>query len=324
MRTISLWVVVFYLVIFIANPAFSSDNTPPNTLTYDLLPGTSIQQLSRDLEHLGIVKSAWWLSLRFRFHGKPMQAGEYEIDPKASLAHLVQQFTRGYVKGYYVTLVEGWRFSQFSDIISRQPLLIHQLTSPEIITETLHLPVHHPEGWFFPDTYQYTKGMSDEALYRQAHHRMLQKLEEAWTTRDSQLTLKNPYELLILASIIEKETAVQVEMPKISGVFHRRLLKNMRLQTDPTVIYGLGNTYTGRLHKKDLLKDTPYNTYTRTGLPPTPIAMPSWDALSAAAHPEPGDTYYFVAKGDGSHHFSATLSEHQAAIRQYASSIVFQ
>jgi UPF0755 protein len=240
------------------------------------------------------------------------------------LAHLIQQFTRGYVKSYSITLVEGWRFSQFSDIVSRQLCLTHQLTSQEAITHMLHLPVHHPEGWFFPDTYQYTKGMSDEALYRKAHRRMVQKLEEAWAARDPTITLKNPYELLILASIIEKETAIRAEMTKISGVFHRRLLKNMRLQTDPTVIYGLGDTYTGRLRKKDLLKDTPYNTYTRTGLPPTPIAMPSWEALYAAAHPELGEAYYFVAKGDGSHHFSATLKEHQAAIRQYASSIVFQ
>ena len=175
----------------------------------------------------------------------------------------------------------------------------------------------HPEGWFKPDTYLFPSKTSDIEFLRRAHHAMQEALDNAWASRAADLPLNTKYEALILASIVERETAVAKERPIIAGVFVRRLMAGMRLQTDPTVIYGMGEHYDGNIRKSDLLTDTPYNTYTRSGLPPTPIAMPSVDAIEAVLHPAPGKTLYFVAQGDGSHYFSETLEEHNAAVNRY-------
>jgi UPF0755 protein len=178
------------------------------------------------------------------------------------------------------------------------------------------LGLEHPEGWFLPETYQFTRGDSDQDILIRAHAAMQQALEEAWDSRDDDLPIDSPYELLILASIIEKETSLEEERPLIAGVFVRRLNKGMRLQTDPTVIYGLGDSFDGDIRRRDLQTDTAYNTYTRKGLPPTPIAMPGRQALAAAASPAPGEALFFVADGNGGHTFSVTLEEHQRAVKK--------
>lgn len=288
-----------------------------HALTYDLPPGASVKQLAADLKNKGIIRFAFWLEWRLRFHGMPIQAGEYDVFIEDSTSHLIEVFTQGLVKRYNLTVIEGSKLDQLqSKLVETQKFQI-LLDSPEAIAAFLMLAQKNPEGWLFPETYQYVKGMTDKQFYQQAFQLMSLKLEAAWAGRDLSIQLKTPYELLILASIIQKETSLPDEMSLVSGVLHRRLAKKMRLQTDPTVIYGLGANFQGRLKKRDLQSDTPYNTYTRLGLPPTPIAFPGAAALWAAAHPVVGDTYYFVAKGDGSHYFSSTLVGHQKAVRRY-------
>ncbi|MCP3675686.1 MAG: endolytic transglycosylase MltG, partial [Gammaproteobacteria bacterium] len=185
------------------------------------------------------------------------------------------------------------------------------------ILDELKLEQSHPEGWFYPDTYNYQKGASDLQILQNSHQLMNEKLQKYWNERDLELPYETAYDVLIMASLIEKETGLAGERDRIAGVFVRRLNMNIRLQTDPTVIYGMGNSFDGNLRRKDLLKDTPYNTYRRKGLPPTPIAMPSEASLSAAVHPAGGTELYFVARGDGSHQFSTTLEEHNRAVRRF-------
>ncbi len=294
-------------------------------VTHDVLPGTSIKKLARELKEEKLIPYAFWLEWRLRWQGKPILAGEYEVSPELSTSQLIRMFTEGLVKQYKISIIDGWRVGQLLEQLPHlAPNLEQTITSPQALAQALSCvsspftPLEQAEGWLFPETYYYTKGMRDRDLYGRAYHYMVSQLLDIWAHRDAKsMVLRTPYELLILASIIEKETALPDEMPKISGVFHRRLQKKMRLQADATVIYGLGASYTGVLKKKDLLKDTPYNSYTRSGLPPTPIAIPSRVALVAAAHPEDGEDYYFVALGDGTHVFSKTLEAHQMAVRQY-------
>jgi UPF0755 protein len=225
----------------------------------------------------------------------------------------------GEVIQYRLTLVEGWTFAQLLEALEQDETLEHTLAQdnghawPNVMDS---LAIDHPEGWFLPETYQFTRGDSDSGILARSHEAMKIALDEAWNARDDDLPLDSPYELLILASIIEKETSLEAERSQIAGVFMRRLKKGMRLQTDPTVIYGMGDSYDGNIRRKDLQADTPYNTYTRSGLPPTPIAMPGRAALMAAGKPEAGDALYFVADGNGGHTFSATLEEHQAAVKK--------
>ena len=218
-----------------------------------------------------------------------------------------------------VTIVEGWNFRQMRQALRDAPGL-RQTTadwSDDRIMEALGYPQTHPEGQFYPDTYHYHTNDPDLAIYRKAFELMQERLEEAWSRRLPGLPLENSYEALILASIIEKETQARDEQPKIAGVFFNRLARGMRLQTDPTVIYGVGETFDGDLTRKHLETDTPYNTYTRGGLTPTPISLPGLDSLMAAVRPQETEAYYFVAKGEGRHHFSRTLEEHNRAVRKY-------
>jgi UPF0755 protein len=220
---------------------------------------------------------------------------------------------------YPLTLVEGRTFRQALAVIASDPVLVADigaLTDEEIIARIGH-PGVHPEGRLFPDTYLFPRGMGALDLVKRAYGRMEAVLAEEWDKRAPGLPFKDPYEALILASIVEKETGLAAERPEIAGVFVRRMQKGMRLQTDPTVIYGLGAAFDGNLRRVDLTTDTPYNTYTRGGLPPTPIALPGREAIHAVLHPAAGDSLYFVAKGDGSHAFSATLDEHNRAVRRY-------
>jgi UPF0755 protein len=215
--------------------------------------------------------------------------------------------------------VEGWTFKQFVAALEANPVLIHQIDLADNDSRdsvAAFLGLEHPEGWFLPETYQFTRGDSDRDILARSHAAMVQALDEAWSFRDDELPIDSPYELLILASIIEKETALDAERPLVAGVFVRRLKKGMRLQTDPTVIYGMGDAFDGDIRRRDLQTDTAYNTYTRSGLPPTPIAMPGWKSLAAAARPANGEALYFVADGKGGHTFSATLEDHQQAVKK--------
>ena len=292
---------------------------PPGGHVYQLEPGAGGTAVVAQLEQAGCTRAGWEWKLLMRLEPRIYQAGEYRLEAGLRPAGLLDLLASGQVIQYRVTLVEGWTFRELLDALSRHEVLRHQLAAddPEALSRLLlALDIAHPEGWFLPETYQFTRGDSDVDILTRAHIAMQRTLEQAWQARLPDLPLRTPYELLTLASIIEKETALDEERGHIAGVFIRRLEKGMRLQTDPTVIYGLGEGYDGDIRSRDLKTDTPYNTYTRHGLPPTPIAMPGRASLFAAARPAPGDTLYFVANGEGGHRFSATLEEHRAAVRK--------
>jgi UPF0755 protein len=250
---------------------------------------------------------------------KSLKAGHYQLDRAVSIRQLADMISEGDVVLKSVTVIEGWTFKQMRTALNQHPDVQHD-TTPLSDTQILaRLEVNHSsaEGLFFPDTYHFSSGMSDLAIFRQAHQLMKDQLERAWEQRVQDLPLKNPYQALILASIVEKETGLAAERPLIAAVFINRLKRGMMLQTDPTVIYGLGVAFDGNLRRKDLVMDGPYNTYTRAGLPPTPICLPGGESLYAALHPAPSQALYFVSKGDGSHYFSETLSEHGQAVNRY-------
>lgn len=248
-----------------------------------------------------------------------LQSGEYRLKPGDTPLAVVDRIVRGDVVQYRLTLVEGWTFHQVRNALERHPAVeqtLLGLSDKELMT-ALNRGDEHPEGRFYPSTYQFPRGTTDTDILRRAYRRMEQRLDVVWAERAEDLPLDEPYEALILASIIERETGVASERRRVAGVFARRLERGMRLQTDPTVIYGLGEDFEGRLRRRHLERDTPYNTYTRHGLPPTPIAMPGSASLEAAVNPKPGTALYFVSRGDGTHHFSDTLEEHNRAVRRY-------
>jgi UPF0755 protein len=294
---------------------------PETGLTYDLKPGTTIRNVARDLAAQGILSKPTLLRLVARWNGQAsrLKAGEYRLPPEITPLQLLEILTSARVVQHTMTIIEGWTFKQLIAAVRRQDLLKQTLEGVENgqIMARLGLEGVHPEGRFYPDTYHFPKGTTDKEFLLRAYHRMERFLQAAWEARDKELPLNSPEEALILASIIERETAIPSERGKIAGVFVRRLKKGMRLQTDPTVIYGMGEAFDGNIRRRDLLRDTPYNTYLHKGLVPTPIAMPSGAAIEAALHPEDGDTLYFVATGDGGHHFSSTLEAHNQAVRKY-------
>ncbi len=250
----------------------------------------------------------------------PIRAGEYRLVKGTSSLGLLQLLRSGKVILHDIRFIEGWRFSQVWHQVEQDPNIDHTLSGPDVaglLMRELGSAGQPPEGRFFADTYRFPKGTTDVALLRQAYQAMEHRLSAAWANRAPDLPYASPDEALIMASLVEKETAVDSERAQIAGVFLRRLKLHMKLQTDPAVIYGLGDRYDGNLHTSDLRTDTPWNTYTRDGLPPTPICMPSEASLIAALHPADGEALYFVARGDGTHQFSATLDEHNAAVRRY-------
>jgi len=285
--------------------------------------GQPLSVTARDLAARGILDHPRWLIAYARFTGADarVRAGEYQIEPGTTPAGLLGLFESGKVVQHAVTVVEGWTFPELRAAFAREPHVRQTLAGQgdDAVMRALDEPGQHPEGLFFPDTYVFGKGTTDLEILRQARARMRRELESAWAARAEDLPLKSPYEALILASIVEKETALASERPRIAGVFTARLRRDMRLQTDPTVIYGLGERYDGNLRRTDLERDGPYNTYTRTGLPPTPIALPGAAALRAAVQPDERGELFFVASGlpDGSHVFSRTLAEHQSAVKEY-------
>ncbi len=291
------------------------------SIVFEIQPEESLASIAQRLQLRGLVERGWWLKLLAFEQGSTgkLKAGEYEIGPGTTLKELLHLFVAGKVKQYRLTLVEGWTVGQVLTALQRHPAVQSTLQGVplENLMAELGLPPGQSEGWFFPDTYFFPRVTSDREILRRAYLRMQQVLAEEWAKRDPDLPLKTPYEALILASIVEKETGRRDEQAKIAGVFIRRLQQNMRLQADPTVIYGMGEAYQGDIRTADLRRDTPYNTYVHSGLPPTPIALPGRAAIHAVLHPARGDTLYFVAKGDGSHEFSATLQEHTQKVIRY-------
>lgn len=251
-----------------------------------------------------------------------IKVGEYEISENMRPADFWAMVTKGRSVQYSFTIVDGWTFKQMREALAKSPNVVQTLSGEETPEEIMALIGYEGEpyeGYFMPETYLFPRGYKDIDVLKRSYESMARFVNEIWQNRDLDLPIHNQHELLTLASIIEKETGVAYERPEISGVFVRRLQKGMRLQTDPTVIYGLGDQYRGTIYRSDLQRDTPYNTYTRDGLPPTPIAMPSVAAVYAAANPKQGDSLYFVAKGDGSgeHVFNATLDGHNKSVREY-------
>ncbi|OQX34605.1 MAG: aminodeoxychorismate lyase, partial [Candidatus Sedimenticola endophacoides] len=245
--------------------------------------------------------------------------GEYDIPHGTTPETLIALLVSGRVKSYSLTVIEGWTFSQLLELLAGEEAIRQTFegVGPAEIMQRIGHPEEHPEGRFLADTYHFPRGTTDLAFLKRAYQAQADLLASEWQRRDPELPLDAPYAALIFASIIEKETGVASERARIAGVFVRRLRKGMKLQTDPTVIYGMGKRYNGNIRKRDLLEDTPYNTYVHRGLPPTPIALPGADAIHAALHPSDGKALYFVAKGNGEHHFSATLEEHNRAVRKY-------
>jgi UPF0755 protein len=294
---------------------------PDEGVVYDLKSGTTIRGVAADLKTQGLLSKPLLLRLLARWTGQASQlkAGEYRLPAGSTPLQLLEILTSNRVVQHDLTIIEGWSFKQLMAAVRREPSLIQTLEGldDEALMARLGLVDVHPEGRFFPDTYLFPKGTSDAEFLLRAYQRMETFLQTAWEKREQGLPLKTPYEALTLASIIEKETGIPSERATIAGVFIRRLNKGMRLQTDPTVIYGMGDAYDGNIRRRDLTTDTPYNTYVHKGLTPTPIAMPSGEAIEAALHPEPGEALYFVATGDGGHHFSASLKEHNQAVRKY-------
>jgi UPF0755 protein len=294
---------------------------------YEVPRGASVMRIAQDLQKNGWLQHpriwSWWARSQ-GLSGK-LKAGEYPLTPGMTPDAMLRLFTSGAVILHSLTIVEGTTFADLRRLLAQRDDIQHTLTNTADaeLMRKLNLPDTHPEGQFFPDTYQFAKNSSDLEILHMAQQRMQSELARAWQQRAADLLLSSPYEALILASIIEKETAKTSERPMIAGVFMERLARGMLLQTDPTVIYGLGDSYDGNLRKADLLRDGPYNTYTRTGLPPTPIALAGAAALQAAVNPERTGAIFFVAsgKGDGSHYFSRNLKEHNAAVRRYLATL---
>ena len=260
------------------------------------------------------------LLTRLRDQQARIKAGDFDLAPGTTPLQALRMFVEGRAVLSELRIPEGWRYAQLLDLVRIHPDLGHSLpdeVSPEQLMALLGLPGQHPEGQFFPDTYRFTKGMRDLDFLRHAHSLMEKTLAAEWALRAEGLPYADPAAALTMASIVEKETGAAFERPRIAGVFVRRLRLGMLLQTDPTVIYGLGENFDGNLRRVDLLTDTPYNSYTRSGLPPTPICLPGRAAIHAALHPEDDGSVFFVSRGDGSHQFSKTLDQHNAAVRQY-------
>jgi UPF0755 protein len=294
-------------------------------VVYQLKVGTSKKTFVKELYQQGIIKHPTWFSMYIYLYPKRhLKAGEYLFAKGASPYRIWRQVTKGVGLFYHpFTIVPGWTFQQIRNELQHVRALRPTITalSNEQVMAKLGSATKSPEGLFYPDTYFYTAGVSDMVILKMAYERMAQQLTVAWKLRSINLPFTNSYQALIAASLVEKEAYLDRERPLIAGVLINRLNQNMLLQFDPTIIYGLGANYQGKIYKEDLVKDTPYNTYLHKGLPPTPIAMPSMASILAVMHPEPGNYFYFVAKGDGSHQFSHTLAEHNAFIERHTNKV---
>jgi UPF0755 protein len=291
------------------------------SVDFSIRPGSGLRQAAREAMEQGVELDVERFVILGRLLGRAtsIKAGSYEILPGTTALALLDKLTAGDVTQSSIVFIEGWTFRDMRAALAQSPDVQHDsatLTDADIM-QRIGAAGELPEGHFFPDTYLFARGASDIAVLRRAYRAMQRNLIGAWETRDRDLPYTTPYEALTLASIIEKETGQATDRNLVAGVFVNRLRQGMLLQTDPTVIYGLGQRYDGNLHKRDLNTDTPYNSYTRSGLPPTPIAMPGMASLLAATHPARTDMLYFVSRGDGSSQFSRTLAEHNRAVQTY-------
>lgn len=288
---------------------------------FDVPGGSAFSDVARRMEANGLVESSLWLRIYARLFPEQarIKAGEYEFTDGMSAESMLAKIVAGDTKHWSLQFIEGWTFREMRTALAANERLQKLTTqwSDAQIMEAVGAEGEHPEGRFFPDTYLFNASETDLDLLRRSFQRMEDVLATEWESRQEGLPYDGPYEALIMASIVERETGAPHEREQVAGVFVRRLQKGMRLQTDPTVIYGMGDSYKGRIGSRDLRKHTPYNTYRIDGLPPTPIALPGREAIHAALHPQPGKALYFVARGDGTHKFSATLAEHQKAVRAF-------
>lgn len=304
----------------------SLSSTLTETISYTIKPGANLMSVAKGLQQQGLLAHPryWVWDAKWEGVADKIKAGEYAVSPLMTPPELLALFVSGKVIDYTLTIPEGWTFRQLLKSLHQHEKIAKTLLDREgklldnsDVMTLLRLDDQHPEGLFYPDTYHFTNMTSDVEFLKRAYQQMQQRLESEWQNRAPNLPYKNSYEALIMASIIEKETAAPAEREQIAGVFVRRLNKGMRLQTDPTVIYGLGEAFDGNIRRRDLRAENAYNTYKIKGLPPTPIALPGGDSIYAALHPAPGNTLYFVSRGDGTHQFSATNEEHNAAVRKY-------
>jgi UPF0755 protein len=295
------------------------NNSP---VSYTVSPGSGVLRIAYDLKKLGVIDSPQLFVIIVSIEGQQtkLQSGEYQFESGiTSLQSIITKMKEGDVVTHELTIVDGWSFKQLMQVLNNQPDLKHELAglTPAQVAQKLQLNAENPEGLFLPETYQFVGGDSDISILKRANKAMMVVLNAEWQTRTTGDIYTTPYQALIVASMIQKESGVPADQSKVSGVIYRRLQKNMRLQIDPTVIYAMGDAYTGKLHSKDLWVSSPYNTYRHRGLPPTPIAYPSDTALYAALHPEQGNELYFVAAGNGTHYFSSNLQTHDRAVIKY-------
>jgi UPF0755 protein len=299
-------------------PIIGTDAQP---IEFTVLSGSGVRGTAQQIAEAHVPVNPTLLTLLARVTGKStkLKAGSYELKPGATPLRLIEQLVRGEFAQESLAVIEGWTFRQMRQAIAEHPNLKHDTVkwSDQELLAKVAPDYKYPEGLFFPDTYLFAKGSSELQVYKQAHAALLKRLNEAWEQRDPSVPYKTPYDALIMASIVEKETGLKSDRDKVAGVFVNRLKRGMLLQTDPTVIYGMGDKYNGKIRKRDLETDTPYNTYTRAGLPPTPIALPGAASLAAALRPAETDALYFVSRGDGTSHFSNNLDEHNRAVRKY-------
>jgi UPF0755 protein len=321
--TVGISLAVLAFLVWLGIDYYNALNKP--AVQYDLVveieKGDSFAAITRKLLAQNIAINPFWFKAIAFQKGmlSNLKAGEYKLTPGLTIPQILTIIAEGRAIKYAITFPEGWSLKEILQAIGQTPNLqksLPNLTVAEISSQ-LGISEQNPEGWFFPDTYYFEKKASDVSILKRAHKKMQDVLQEEWEHKDMDLPYKEPYEALIMASIVEKETGAKSERATIAGVFTRRLIKGMLLQTDPTVIYGMGDKYKGNIKANDLTTPTPYNTYVIQGLPPTPIAMPGRDAIHAALHPDKGNSLYFVAKGDGSHQFSETLAEHNRAVNSF-------
>ncbi len=290
-------------------------------LVLEIEKGDSLGKIIQKLLAQNItIDPFWFKAIAFQKRvTNSLKAGEYELTPGLTMPQILTIFAEGRAKKYTITFPEGWNLKEILQELSKHPNVNKTLEKETVaeISSQLGTSEKNPEGWIFPDTYYFEKNATDISILKMAYAKMQSVLAQEWQGKDNNLPYKTPYEALIMASIVEKETGAKSERSMIAGVFTSRLAKGMLLQTDPTVIYGMGDKYKGNIRANDLTTKTPYNTYVIQGLPPTPIAMPGRDAIHAALHPDKDNNLYFVAKGDGSHHFSPTLAEHNKAVSSF-------
>jgi len=322
-KEVVLWLLFLLLIAaglfaYYARTPIPLEHTP---FEFALKQGTSLKSAAHQIQQAGGLNNEWLFILLGRTLGKATQIkpGNYQLEHEVSPLQLLNMISKGQIAQSSLTIIEGTTFKQLRNTLNADPTLRHDsapLSDVELL-KRIGATESAPEGLFFPDTYNYDKGSSDIVVLKRAYQLMQRHLQDNWDKRDANLPFDTPYQALILASIVEKETGQPSDRPMIASVFINRLRKNMRLQTDPTVIYGIGDKFDGNLRKRDLTRDTPYNTYTRNGLTPTPIALPGLAALQATLHPAPGKALYFVARGDGSSQFSSSLVEHNNAVNRY-------